>query len=85
MLYYGMGGVTMEKVIKLLAVSIIIGCLLLSVAIIGKSYIETRYDRYYFSRVADGSPMVFDNATGKYYFYSSSGFHEWDNINKSKK
>jgi hypothetical protein len=57
----------MEKSIKLLAVSLLIGSLLLSAAIVAKSFIDTRYDRFYCAKLEDSSPVIFDNLTGKYY------------------
>jgi hypothetical protein len=58
----------MEKAIKLLAVSIIIGCLLLSASIIGKAYIEIFYNKYFIT--AEGA-RVMDKTTGNVYKVNS--------------
>ena len=75
----------MGKAIKMLAICILVGCLLISGVLFYNQYTELKQSRYYFSRVTDGTPMVFDNLTGKYYYRLSTGskveYYEVDLIN----
>lgn len=74
----------MEKSIKFLAIAIIIGCMLITCALVYKTYTEATYNRYYYSE-----GKVFDKLTGKYYYAVLPGttsvkFREIDPINKTQ-
>jgi hypothetical protein len=82
------GGEGVEKAIKMLAVSIFVGCMLISAVLFYNNYASLKQDRYYFSRVTDGPPMIFDKVTGKFYygsnlFMSSRRFYSVDLINQT--
>ena len=78
----------MEKAIKMLAICILIGCLLISGALFYNQYTKLNQSRYYFSRVTYGTPMVFDNLTGKYYYSifedGIDKYYEVDSLNGTK-